>query len=73
VNLYDLANHDMLDMIVSATRTVHCLDYTVGWRKARGAIFLGINITPPAPRDGERERVGTPAQGDGVPVPGEYY
>jgi len=66
VNLYDLGQHEMLDMIFSVTRTIHCLDYTVGWRKARGSFFFGINITPPSTGGKEHERTGTPTQGDRI-------
>lgn len=37
------------DMLVSATRTVHCLDYTFGWRKERGTFFVGIALAPLEP------------------------
>jgi hypothetical protein len=62
----------MLDIILSATRTVHCLDYTVGWRKARGALFFGIGITPPSTGDREHERAGTLTQGDRMSALGGY-
>jgi hypothetical protein len=48
VQLYDLDLRDMRDMIVSATRTAHCLEYTVGWRRARGSFFVGIGIARPS-------------------------
>ena len=47
VDLYDLERRDTRDMMVAVTRTIHCLDYTVGWRKTRGMLFAGINIAPP--------------------------
>ena len=72
VDLYDLDRHDVLDMILSVTRTIHCLDYTMGWRKARGAFFFGINITPPSTGGREHERAGTPTPGDRIAPFGEY-
>jgi hypothetical protein len=35
-------------MIVEATRTAHCLEYTVGWRKDRGTFYVGFGLAPPA-------------------------
>jgi LPS-assembly protein len=72
VSLYDLGRHDVRDMILSVTRTVHCLDYTVGWRKTRGAFFFGINIAPPSTGGREHERAGTPTLGEGIPPLAEY-
>jgi len=46
VDVYDLDLRDTRDMILSLTRTVHCLDYTIGWRKSRGSFFIGINLAP---------------------------
>jgi|GEM_PF-2409127 len=46
VDFYDLQNRETRDMVVSATRTVHCLDYTLGWRKARGAFFVAVGLAP---------------------------
>jgi lipopolysaccharide export system protein LptA len=54
-DLYDLERGETRDMMLAATRTVHCLDYTFGWRKARGSFFVGINLAPPASREGAHE------------------
>jgi len=62
-DLYDLERRDTRDMMVSVTRTVHCLDYTLGWRKARGSFFVGINLAPPLPQEQRHDRAGTPAAG----------
>ena len=71
VNLYDLERHDSRDMILAATRTIHCLDYTVGWRKSRGTVFVGINLTPPAEGLGH-DRAGASAPSDRISPFGEY-
>jgi len=47
VDLYDLERRDTRDMLVWLTRTAHCLDYTVGWRKAEGSFFVGISLARP--------------------------
>jgi lipopolysaccharide export system protein LptA len=41
---YDLDERYTRDITLSVTRTVHCLDYTVGWRKARGTFFIGVGL-----------------------------
>lgn len=46
LDLYDLEERDARDMILELTRTAHCLDYTIGWRKSRGTISLGISLAP---------------------------
>jgi len=46
VELCDLKAREVRDMILEVTRTVHCLDYTIGWRKSRGALYLGIGLAP---------------------------
>jgi len=48
VELYDLKARDVRDMIFEVTRTVHCLNYTVGWRKSRGAFYVGIGLAQPS-------------------------
>ena len=47
-DLYDLERRVPRDMIVEATRTAHCLEYTIGWRKQRGAFFVGVGLAPPS-------------------------
>jgi hypothetical protein len=44
---YDLSLRQARDMDVSLTRTAHCLDYTIGWRKLRGSFFFLIGLAPP--------------------------
>jgi len=46
VDAMDLDARDTHDMIVSLTRTIHCLDYTLGWRQARGGVFFGVGLAP---------------------------
>jgi len=50
---YDLERHQTRDMIVEATRTAHCLEYTIGWRRDRGALFFGFGLAPPAVQEQE--------------------
>jgi len=47
-DLYDLERKAPRDIILEATRTAHCLEYTVGWRKQRGTFFVGIGLVPPS-------------------------
>jgi lipopolysaccharide export system protein LptA len=70
-DLYDLQQHDSRDIILALTRTIHCLDYTVGWRKTRGALFVGISITPPSADGRDYERAGAPAPDSRVPAFGK--
>jgi lipopolysaccharide export system protein LptA len=51
VEAFDLGNREGRDTIISVSRTVHCLDYTVGWRQRRGAIFIGIGLATPHAED----------------------
>jgi len=44
--LYDLSRRETRDMGFSLTRTAHCLDYTIGWRKSRGSFFFTIGLAP---------------------------
>ena len=53
VDLYDLEAKAARDIIFEVTRTAHCLDYTIGWRKTRGTFFLGIGLATPS---AEKER-----------------
>ncbi|MBE9566303.1 MAG: hypothetical protein IMF16_06115, partial [Proteobacteria bacterium] len=46
VDAIDLEARETHDMIVSLTRTIHCLEYTLGWRQARGSVFFGVGIAP---------------------------
>lgn len=32
---------------VALTRTIHCLDYTLGWNQVNHSVILGISLTPP--------------------------
>ncbi|MFB3879887.1 MAG: hypothetical protein ACE149_01425 [Armatimonadota bacterium] len=45
---YDPEANRARDMIVEATRTAHCLEYTLGWRKERGTFYIGFGLAPPA-------------------------
>lgn len=47
VDYHDPENDRARDMIVSVTRTAHCLEYTLGWRKERGAFYVGLGLAPP--------------------------
>jgi lipopolysaccharide export system protein LptA len=53
VDVYDLREDRTRDMLLSLTRTAHCLDYTIGWKKRHNSFFVGITIVPagggPAP------------------------
>jgi lipopolysaccharide assembly outer membrane protein LptD (OstA) len=44
--VYDLSKRETRDIDFSLTRTAHCLDYTVGWRKSRGSFFFTIGLAP---------------------------
>ncbi len=46
-NLYDLEERETRDTLFEVTRTAHCLAYTLGWRKSRGRIYVGIGLAPP--------------------------
>lgn len=46
VDAIDLEARRTHDMMVSVTRTIHCLDYTLGWRQARRSVFFGVGIAP---------------------------
>ncbi len=48
VNYYDLEDSRTRDMIFEATRTAHCLEYTLGWRKERGSFYISFGLAPPA-------------------------
>jgi len=48
VEYYDLHEDETRDMIVEATRTAHCLEYTVGWRQERQAVYVGFGLAPPS-------------------------
>ncbi len=45
VEYYDLENNETRDIILEVTRTAHCLEYTVGWRSERGAVYAGLGLT----------------------------
>ena len=47
VDYYDPEVERARDMIVEATRTAHCLEYTLGWRKERGTFYIGFGLAPP--------------------------
>ncbi len=50
VERYDLEDDRTHDLLISATRTAHCLDYTIGWRKQNGDFFIAVNLVPaPSP------------------------
>ncbi len=71
VDLYDLTRRDSRDIMLAVTRTVHCLDYTVGWRKSRGTLFFGIGLTPPSAPEREHERAGAATADYRIPALGE--
>ena len=48
VEYYDLENNETRDMILEATRTAHCLEYRVGWRRERGTLYVGFGLAPPS-------------------------
>ena len=48
VEYYDLENGETRDMIIEATRTAHCLEYRVGWRRERGTLYVGFGLAPPS-------------------------
>ncbi len=50
---YDPDRSRSRDMIIEATRTAHCLEYTLGWRKERGTFYVGFGIAPPAAAGGD--------------------
>ncbi len=47
VEYYDLEKNETRDMILEATRTAHCLEYTLGWRRERGTVYVGFGLAPP--------------------------
>ncbi len=48
VDYYDLENNETRDIILEVTRTAHCLEYTVGWRSERGAVYAGLGLAAPS-------------------------
>lgn len=48
VEYYDLESDETRDMILEATRTAHCLEYRVGWRRERGTLYVGFGLAPPS-------------------------
>ena len=48
-NSTDLADGRYDEFELSFTRTIHCLDYTLGWRSARSTLFFGVGLAPTAP------------------------
>ncbi len=49
--LYDLERKAARDIEFEATRTAHCLEYTVGWRKQRGSFYVAVGLAPPSPEE----------------------
>jgi hypothetical protein len=45
VNSYDREENDVRDAAFEVTRTVHCLEYTIGWRKSRGTVYFEVGLT----------------------------
>jgi len=45
-NSTDLAEGTNDDLEFSLTRTIHCLDYTLGWRSARSKFSFGVGLAP---------------------------
>ncbi len=72
VDLYDLSRRDTRDMMLAMTRTTDCLDYTIGWRKQRGMLFVGINLEPPMIEGRKDDRAGAPTTGDRAAAFGEH-
>jgi len=48
VDYHDPESDRARDMVFEATRTAHCLEYTLGWRKERGSFYIGLGLAPPA-------------------------
>ncbi|HUU53287.1 MAG TPA: LptA/OstA family protein [Armatimonadota bacterium] len=48
VEYYDLEKNETRDMILEATRTAHCLEYRLGWRRERGTFYVGFGLAPPS-------------------------
>lgn len=48
VHYYDLELNQCRDMIVEAVRTAHCLEYTIGWRRDTGSLYVGVGVAPPS-------------------------
>ena len=48
-NSTDLADGVNDDFEFSLARTIHCLDYTLGWRSARSKFSFGVGLAPTAP------------------------
>ena len=46
IGAYDLEDGSTRDVAVSLTRTVHCLDYTLGWKQLSRTFFFGITLAP---------------------------
>lgn len=65
VDIYDLEENRTRDMLLSLTRTVHCLDYTIGWKKLHNSFFVGITLAP-----GPTAAAPTAAAPQGPPMPG---
>jgi lipopolysaccharide export system protein LptA len=48
---YDLENNETRDMILEVTRTAHCLEYTLGWRSQRRALYAGFGLALPSAQE----------------------
>jgi lipopolysaccharide export system protein LptA len=48
---YDLENNETRDMILEVTRTAHCLEYTLGWRSERRALYAGFGLALPSAQE----------------------
>ncbi len=46
VGAYNLEGGTTTDAAISFTRTVHCLDYTLGWKQLSHTFFFGITLAP---------------------------
>jgi len=49
VERYDLVHERTRDMLVAATRTAHCLEYTLAWRLRGRSLSIGVNLIPAPP------------------------
>lgn len=46
LDLYDIEDRRTRDMMLEATRTAHCLAYTIGWRKSGGRFYVRMGVVP---------------------------
>jgi len=63
VTRYDTGRHALPDAGITVTRVLHCLEYSLGWRKSGGQIRLGVDL---AGEGGELLRNPSRLQGSGL-------